>query len=60
MIGSALQKGSTVYVYDENGHLLYTKSGDLAGYTGSTVSIRVHNTLYTYDERGRMKYSKHV
>ena len=60
MIGSALQKGSTVYVYDENGRTLYSKSGDLAGYTGSTVSIRANNTLYTYDERGRVKYSKSV
>lgn len=60
MIGSALQKGSTVYVYDEKGSILYSKSGDLAGYTGSTVSIRVKNTLYTYDERGFKKYSKSV
>ncbi len=60
MIGNALQKGSTVYVYDEKGRTLYTKSGELAGYTGSTVSIKVNNTLYTYDERGLKKYSKSV
>lgn len=60
MIGSALQKDSIVYVYDENGNILYTKLGELAGYTGSTVSIKNDRILYTYDERGSIKYTKSV
>ncbi len=52
-IGSAVQKGSTVYVYDERGRTLFTKSGGtkptdgLQGFTGLTVSIRIGSTMYT-------------
>ena len=60
MIGNALQKGSTVYVYNEKGQMLYTKSGELAGYTGSSVSIKNGRTLYTYNEKGQMQYTKSV
>ena len=39
-IGSAMERGSAVYVYDEKGHLLFSKPGKLIGYTASTVSIQ--------------------
>lgn len=54
-IGSAVQKGSMVYIYDERGRQLASVSaGDgLQGYTGSTVSVKRGNMVYTYDERGR-------
>jgi hypothetical protein len=58
-IGNAVQRGSSVYVYDEEGHYLYAKatgsgsSDGLAGYTGSTVSVRVGNVVKTYDDKGR-------
>lgn len=43
MIGSAMQKGSWIYVYDEDGSELWSKSGDeLVGFTGSTVTIRIN------------------
>ena len=58
-IGSAVQRGSLVYVYDENGCRLTSllagngpKEG-LQGYTSSTVSVRRSSLIYTYDERGR-------
>ena len=51
-ISTAIQKGSTVYVYDEKNHQLWTDSGQLHGYTGSSVSIRKSNTIYVYDEKG--------
>lgn len=61
MIGSAMQKDSYIYVYDERGNTLYTKPGDaLVGYTGSTVTIRIGSYLYTYDERGNTQYTKSV
>lgn len=58
MIGSAQQKGSTVYVYDEKGLVLFSKSGELQGFTGATVVIRIGSTLYTYNDRGHVSFSK--
>lgn len=52
-ISLAQQKGSTVYVYDDNNRQLFAISGDLQGYTSGSVTIKKGYTLYTYDERGR-------
>ncbi len=58
-IGNAVEKGFLVYVYDEKGRQLFSKTkgsqpGDgLKGYTSSTVNIRNGFLIYTYDERGR-------
>ena len=52
MIITAIQKGSMVYVYGEHNRLLVTKSGDLHGYMGSSVSVKKGNTVYTYNDRG--------
>lgn len=58
-IGSAVQRGSFVYVYDEKGRQMTTvPSGNgpedgLKGYTGATVSVRRGAFVYTYDEKGR-------
>lgn len=60
MIGSAQQKGSTVYVYNERGNLLFTKNGELQGFTATTVTIRSGHTLYTYNDRGNLNFSKSV
>jgi hypothetical protein len=58
-IGSAVQRGLLVYVYNEKGHRLASllsgkgpKDG-LQGYTCMTVSVRRGSLIYTYDERGR-------
>jgi hypothetical protein len=58
-IGSAVQRGSLIYVYDEKGRLLTSllagkgpKEG-LQGYTSSTVSVRRGSLIYTYDQSGR-------
>lgn len=52
MIATAIQRGSTVYVYNEKGSVILTKMGDLHGYTSSTVSVKKGTTIYTYDEKG--------
>jgi len=58
-IGSAVQRGSFVYVYDEKGRQLTAlpagngPEDGLRGYTGATVSVRRGSFVYTYDERGR-------
>jgi YD repeat-containing protein len=58
-IGSAVHRGSLIYVYDEKGRRLTSllagegaKDG-LQGYISSTVSVRRSSLIYTYDERGR-------
>ena len=54
-IGSAVQRGSFVYVYDEKGRQLATvPAGEgMQGYTGSTVSVKRGAFVHTFDERGR-------
>ena len=52
MITTAVQKGSSVYVYGERNQVLFTKSGTLMGYTGSTVSVKNGSSVYTYNEKG--------
>ncbi len=58
-IGSAVQRGNHVHVYDERGRqLTMIEAGrrpeeGLTGYTGATVSIRRGDRVLTYDERGR-------
>ena len=56
MICTATQSGSTVYVYDESGRVLFSRSGELAGFTGSSVSIRDGSSTYVYDEDGRVMF----
>lgn len=60
MIASAQQKGTTVYVYDEKGHTLFTKMGKLLGFTSTTVTVQSNSgtTQYTYDEKGHTLYTK--
>lgn len=58
-IGNAVQRGSTVYIYDEKGRQIATVSAGtgredgLKGYTSSTVNVRRGSTIYSYDEKGR-------
>ena len=57
-IGSAVERGAQIFVYDENGLMLFAKpkgSGPqdgLLGFTGSTVIARYGAIIY-YDERGQ-------
>jgi hypothetical protein len=63
-IGSAIERDSFVYVFDEHGHTLYAKvigSGPkdgLLGFTSTTVTIRFGSIIYTYDEHGQTLYAK--
>ena len=64
MIGSALEQGSFVFVYDEHGRTLFSKAkgsgakDGLLGFTGSTVTMRHGSVVHTYDEHGMTIYSK--
>ena len=54
MISVAVQKGNTVYVYDEKNRILMTMVGTLHGYTGGSVTIKKGVTLYTYNDKKRL------
>jgi hypothetical protein len=64
MIGSAIERGSLIHVYDERGMTLFSKAkgsgprDGLLGFTGSTVTARYGSIIYTYDEKGMTLYSK--
>jgi len=64
MIGSAIERGSYIFVYDEHGRTLFSKgrgSGHkdgLLGFTGSTVTMRFGSVIYTYGEHGETLYAK--
>ena len=63
-ISSAIQKGSSVHVYDERGRTMFIKSvgskpsDGLKGYTSTTVTIQQSLSIHTYDEKGRTKFIK--
>jgi hypothetical protein len=64
MIGSALERGSLIVVYDEKGMSLFSKAkgsgpqDGLLGFTGSTVTVRLGLVIYTYGAHGQMVYAK--
>ena len=63
-IGSAIERGSLICVYDEHGHTLFSKArgsgakDGLLGFTGSTVTVRFGSIIYTYGERGETLFAK--
>lgn len=58
MIANAVQRGSTVFLYDGAGQDLpvsiSTRGGRLIGFTASTVSIKIGTLIYTYDKWGNV------
>lgn len=57
-IGSAVQRGNSVNVYNERSVMLFSKVGELIGYTGTTVTIRRGNQAITYSDKGIQKFCK--
>lgn len=52
MIETAIQKGNIVYVYGNGNRQLFSKCGELYGYSSSSVSVKKGSIVYTYNERG--------
>lgn len=55
-IATAVVIGNILYVKDARGQTLFTRSingGELMGYTGSTVTIRIGRLAYVLNERGQ-------
>jgi hypothetical protein len=63
-IGSAIERGSLICMYDERGTTLFQKAkgsgakDGLLGFTGSTVTAQYGSIIYTYDEHGMTIYSR--
>ena len=64
MIGSAIERDSYIFVFDEKGQTLFSKArgtglhDGLLGFTGSTVTVRFGSVIYTYGEDGTTMYAK--
>ncbi|MCF0217018.1 MAG: hypothetical protein HUK21_11170 [Fibrobacteraceae bacterium] len=52
MISTAVQRGNFVYVYNEKNSPIKTISGELHGFTSTTVSVKRGSFIYVYDEKG--------
>ena len=65
-IGSAIERGSQVFVYDERGHMLFSEpkgSGPhdgLPGFAGSTVTVQSGSTTLTYGGNSEVLFGKPV
>lgn len=52
MINSAIQEGISVRILGSSGQTLFTKKGELLGFTSSSVTIRRENFIYIYNTDG--------
>lgn len=57
-IATAKQDSSQVKVYDEKGNFIFSRSGQLVGYTSKTVTIKDGSQNKTYDNKGNFKFSR--
>ena len=57
-IASAKQESSQVKVYDEKGNFMFSRSGELVGYTSTTITIKDGSQNKTYDNKGNFKFSR--
>ena len=58
MISLAKQQGSMVDVYNENGGLMWSRSGTLQGFTSTTVAIQQGSIISVYDQNGSIKFTR--
>lgn len=54
MIETAVQSGSNVKVYGNGNHLLFQVTGELVGYTSTTVSVKNGGSVKTYDDKNHL------
>ena len=59
MVAYAVQKGGSVYVYNEKNEFLFCKIGELCGYTPVSVSVKMASCVYVYSDKGVLK-STHI
>jgi hypothetical protein len=54
MITTAIQRGNIVYVYGEKNQTIFTASGILMGYTGTTVTVKRGSIISVYNDKGQI------
>jgi len=54
MITTAIQRGNIVYVYGEKSQVIFTTSGILMGYTGTTVTVKRGSIISVYNDKGQI------
>lgn len=54
-ISTAIQRGNFVYVYNERNSQTACITGELMGFTSTTVTVKRGNFAYVFDERGSQK-----
>lgn len=57
-IGMVKQNGSSVEVYDVEGHYLFSRTGELTGFTSQTVAIKEGSYVCVYDANGSYQFSR--
>ena len=63
-IGSAIERGSQIDVFDERGRVLFSKArgsgpqDGLVGFTSATVTVRFGSNIFTFGEHGQTLYAK--
>ena len=63
-IGSAIERGSVILVFDQGGQMLFSKANGpgphdgLLGFTSSTVTVRNGLSITTYAEDGQILYTR--
>ena len=57
-IAVAKQNGNSVEVYDEEGNYLFARSGELTGFTATTVAIKNGSSVEVYDADGSYQFSR--
>ena len=58
MIAAVKQVGNQVRVYNESGLIIFSKCGELVGYTSECVSIKLNHTVWCFDSSGRCLFGK--
>lgn len=59
-IGNCVQRGTSVHVYNTQGRILTSKSGELVGFTGTTFTVKNGTMCTIYDSYGHVKGSTRV
>ena len=59
MIAVVKQSDKCIWVYDEHGRILFSRNGELVGYTQETVSVKDSTgTVWTYDKTGQILFGR--
>jgi len=57
-ISSVKQDGKRVQVYNGNGVLLWSREGQVVGYTSNSLSVMVNKKLFVYNNKGTLQYTR--